>query len=82
MEEHEYYPEKPLIEKVKVESNWGLTAFSIVLFVGVFLLVFNDQLQFVLFLISLLHSILLKTPSGLVLSNIIFLFFFAILFIK
>jgi len=54
MEEHEYYPEKPLIEKVKVESNWGLTAFSIVLFVGVFLLVFNDQLQFVLFLILVL----------------------------
>jgi Zn-dependent protease len=54
MEEHEYYPEKPYIEKVKVESNWGLTAFSIVLFVGVFLLVFNDQLQFVLFLILVL----------------------------
>jgi stage IV sporulation protein FB len=54
MEEQEYYPEKPFIEKVKVESNWGLTAFSIVLFVGVFLLVFNDQLQFVLFLILVL----------------------------
>jgi Zn-dependent protease len=54
MEEHEYYPEKPFIEKVKVESNWGLTAFSIVMFVGVFLLVFNDQLQFVLFLILVL----------------------------
>ena len=54
MEEHEYYPEKPFIEKVKVESNWGLTAFSIVLFVGAFLLVFNDQLQFVLFLILVL----------------------------
>ncbi|MFY7668245.1 MAG: site-2 protease family protein [Crocinitomicaceae bacterium] len=54
MEEHEYYPEKPFIEKVKVESNWGLTVFSIVLFVGVFLLVFNDQLQFVLFLILVL----------------------------
>lgn len=54
MEEHEYYPEKPFIEKVKVESNWGLTTFSIVLFVGVFLLVFNDQLQFVLFLILVL----------------------------
>ena len=54
MKEHDYYPEKPFIEKVKVESNWGLTAFSIVLFVGVFLLVFNDQLQFVLFLILVL----------------------------
>jgi stage IV sporulation protein FB len=54
MEEYEFYPEKPIIEKVKVESNWGLTVFSIVLFVGVFLLVFNDQLQFVLFLILVL----------------------------
>jgi Zn-dependent protease len=54
MEDHEYYPEKPFLEKVKVESNWGLTAFSIVLFVGVFLLLFNDQLQFVLFLILVL----------------------------
>lgn len=54
MEEHDIYPQKPFIEKVKVESNWGLTAFSIVLFVGVFLLVFNDQLQFVLFLILVL----------------------------
>ena len=54
MEEHDYYPEKPFIEKVKVDSNWGLTAFSIVLFVGAFLLVFNDQLQFVLFLILVL----------------------------
>ena len=54
MEEHDYYPEKPFIEKVKVESNWGLTAFSMVLFVGAFLLVFNDQLQFVLFLILVL----------------------------
>jgi Zn-dependent protease len=54
MEDHEYYPEKPFLEKVKVESNWGLTAFSIVLFVGVFLFLFNDQLQFVLFLILVL----------------------------
>ena len=54
MEEFDLYPEKPIIEKVKVESNWGLTVFSIVLFVGTFLLFFSDQLQFVLFLISVL----------------------------
>ncbi len=54
MEEFDLYPEKPIIEKVKVESNWGLTVFSIVLFFFFFLLYFSDQLQFVLFLISVL----------------------------
>ncbi len=54
MEEPDFYPEKPFLEKVKVESNWGLTAFSIALFVGVFLLIFSDQLRFVLFLILVL----------------------------
>lgn len=54
MEEPDFYPEKPHLEKVKVESNWGLTAFSIVLFVGVFLLIFSDQLRFVLLLLLVL----------------------------
>ena len=50
MGEFDLYPEKPVIEKVKVESNWGLTAFTIVLFVGTFLLIFSEELRFVLFL--------------------------------
>lgn len=54
MEESEFYPEKPFLQKTKVESNWGLTAFSIVLFVGVFLLMFNDQISFVFSLILVL----------------------------
>lgn len=54
MEESEFYPEKPYLQKTKVESNWGLTAFSIVLFVGVFLLMFNDQISFVFSLILVL----------------------------
>ncbi len=54
MEEFDLYPPKPLIEKVKVESNWGLTFFSMVLFVGTFLFIFKDQLRFVLFLIMVL----------------------------
>jgi stage IV sporulation protein FB len=54
MEEYDLYPQKPIIEKVKVESNWGLTAFTIVLFVGTFLLVFSEELRFVLFLIAVL----------------------------
>ena len=54
MEEFDLYPEKPVIEKVKVESNWGLTAFTIVLFIGTFLLVYPDDFRFVLFLIVVL----------------------------
>jgi len=66
MKEFDLYPEKPIIEKVKVESNWGLTAFTIVLFIGSFLLVFSEELRFVLFLIVVLlihelgHYILMK----------------------
>lgn len=54
MSEDYLYPPKPTLEKVKVESNWGLTVFTIVLFIGVFLLVFSDQLKFVLCLITVL----------------------------
>ena len=54
MEEFDLYPQKPLIEKVKIESNWGLTFFSLVLFVGTFLFLFKDQIRFVLFLILVL----------------------------
>jgi hypothetical protein len=54
MGEFDLYPEKPIIEKVKIESNWGLTAFTIVLFVGTFLLIFSEELRFVLFLIAVL----------------------------
>lgn len=54
MEEYDLYPEKPIIEKVKIESNWGLTAFTIVLFIGTFLLVYPDDFRYVLFLIVVL----------------------------
>jgi hypothetical protein len=54
MEEFDLYPQKPLIDKVKIESNWGLTFFSLVLFVGTFLFLFKDQIRFVLFLILVL----------------------------
>ena len=54
MENYDIYPAKPHIEKVKIEGNWGLTAFSLVLFVGVFLLLFKDEINFVLFLILVL----------------------------
>ena len=54
MEKYDIYPSKPHIEKVKIQSNWGLTALSIVLFLGFFLLLFKDEIDFVLFLILVL----------------------------
>ncbi|MEN9699621.1 MAG: hypothetical protein RLZZ301_819 [Bacteroidota bacterium] len=51
---HDWYPEKPLLEKVKVEGNWGLTLFSVLLFVLTFLYVFQDQLDFVFYLVLVL----------------------------
>ena len=61
-----WYESKPQLEKVKVQGNWGLTAFSIVLFVLSFLYVFSDQLDFVFYLVSVLfihelgHYLLMK----------------------
>jgi len=49
-----WYEAKPHLEKVKVEGNWGLTAFSVVLFVLSFLYVFSDQLDFVFYLVLVL----------------------------
>ena len=49
-----WYEAKPQLEKVKVEGNWGLTAFSVVLFVLSFLYVFSDQLDFVFYLVLVL----------------------------
>ena len=61
-----WYEAKPQLEKVKVEGNWGLTAFSVVVFVLSFLYVFSDQLDFVFYLVSVLfihelgHYLLMK----------------------
>lgn len=49
-----WYESKPKLEKVKVEGNWGLTAFSVILFVLSFLYVFSDQLDFVFYLVLVL----------------------------
>ena len=52
------FPEKPVLAKPSEDSNWGLTIFSIVLFIGVFLLFFDHEFEFVthLVLVLIIHE--------------------------
>ena len=54
MVEFELYPEKPHLHKQVVKSNWGLTVFTIVLFIAVFLSIYSDRADFVFFLVLVL----------------------------
>jgi Zn-dependent protease len=54
MNEFELYPEKPHLEKQVIKSNWGLTVFTIVLFIAVFLSLYSDRADFVFFLVTVL----------------------------
>lgn len=54
MVEFELYPEKPHLHKQVVTSNWGLTVFTIVLFIAVFLSIYSDRADFVFFLVLVL----------------------------
>lgn len=52
------FPEKPVLTKPSEDSNWGLTIFSIVLFIGVFLLFFDHEFEFIthLVLVLIIHE--------------------------
>jgi Zn-dependent protease len=54
MDNDSLYPDKPIIVKEKAKNNWGITAFSLVLFILSFLLLFSEKLLFILFLIIVL----------------------------
>jgi stage IV sporulation protein FB len=54
MDNDSLYPDKPIIVKEKAKNNWGLTAFSMLLFILSFLLLFSEKLLFILFLIIVL----------------------------
>jgi Zn-dependent protease len=62
----DWYAPKPVLEKVKVQSNWGLTLFSVLLFALSFLYIFSDELDFVFYLVTVLflhemgHYLLMK----------------------
>ena len=54
MDNDSLYPDKPIIVKEKAKNNWGLTAFSMLLFILSFLLLFSEKFLFILFLIIVL----------------------------
>ena len=62
----DWYEAKPILEKVKVRSNWGLTLFSVLLFALSFLYLFADELDFIFYLVLVLflhesgHYLLMK----------------------
>lgn len=62
----DWYAAKPVLEKVKVRSNWGLTLFSVLVFALSFLYIFSDELDFVFYLVLVLflhemgHYLLMK----------------------
>lgn len=51
MDPYDIYPDKPVLRKQEVKSNWGLTFFTIVLFVAIFLSLYSDQVSFVFSLV-------------------------------
>ncbi len=62
----EWYSPKPTLEKVKVQSNWVLTLFSVLVFALSFLFIFSDELDFIFYLVVVLflhemgHFLLMK----------------------
>ena len=54
MDNNSLYPEKPILEKEEGKNNWGLTVFSLVLFILSLLLVFSEKFIFIAFLILVL----------------------------
>jgi stage IV sporulation protein FB len=54
VQEYNLYPEKPELIEHQPKSSLSVTVFSLVLFVMVFLLMFDDQLQFIIQLIIVL----------------------------
>jgi hypothetical protein len=66
MEEYDFYPPKPELIEAKPKGNLALTVFSVVLFVIAFLLVFTEEVNFIIyFLVVLLthelgHFIMMK----------------------
>ena len=61
-----FYPEKPALEEKKESSSWATTVVSLLLFILTFAYFFNDQLSFIVILVTALiihelgHFILMK----------------------
>ena len=53
-ESYNLYPSKPKLKEKEEKKNWSATAFSLVLFIASFLLLFSDNIQFLVFLVVVL----------------------------
>ena len=66
MENYDFYPQKPELIEHKPKSSISVTIFSLVLFVMAFLLIFRDEINFVIYLVVVLfiheagHFIMMK----------------------
>jgi len=58
MRSYSDFPEKPILAKPSENSNWGLTIFSIILFIGFFLFFFDREFEFIahLVLVLIIHE--------------------------
>lgn len=54
MEEYDFYPPKPELIEAKPKGNLALTVFSVVLFVIAFLLVFTEEVNFIIYFLVVL----------------------------
>ena len=53
-ESYNLYPSKPKLKEKEEKKNWSATAFSLVLFIASFLLLFSENIQFLVFLVVVL----------------------------
>ena len=53
-QEFDFYPQKPELPKKENKSGWRMTLMSLLLFVASFLILFSDQIQFLVFLVVVL----------------------------
>ena len=53
-QEFDFYPQKPELPKKEKKSGWRMTLMSLLLFVASFLILFSDQIQFLVFLVVVL----------------------------
>tara|TARA_Y100001978_G_C23631667_1_gene403751 strand:+ start:174 stop:1115 length:942 start_codon:yes stop_codon:yes gene_type:complete len=53
-QEFDFYPQKPELPKKENKSGWRMTLMSLLLFVASFLILFSDQIQFLVFLVIVL----------------------------
>lgn len=66
MSDFDFYPQKPDLIESEAKSNWSATAFSIVLFILVFMYFFSNEINFILALVIVLlvhelgHFLLMK----------------------